>query len=274
MKPCCLTLAAAGALSFIGPCAIAAVIDFDSLSLAPNTFDFPPDADTLGGTGSQAPWTVGAATFNRYVDDEFASWGGFTFANGADSTTAGFSNQQSVVTGAAFSGSNFGLGYYDTFTPITPTITFSAGHYPVSLQVTNTTYAALYMQSGLDGFVDNPDNRFGGPSGSDPDFFLLSINGFDGANASTGIIDFYLADYRFANAADDYIRTLWNLIDLTPLGSTTEKLTFTLTSSDPFAPSYFAIDNLISAPEPTRSLLAGIALVFVLTRRRRHSVFA
>ena len=44
-------------------------------------------------------------------------------------------------------------------------------------------------------------------------------------------MEFYLADYRFANNASDYIVRDWTFVNLASLGAVS-KLTFGLTSSD------------------------------------------
>ena len=125
-----------------------------------------------------------------------------------------------------------------------------------------------------DGFA----KKFGGVSGNDPDFLKLTITGFNGA-AATGSVDFFLADYRFANNAQDYIVKAWTFVDLSSLGAVT-RLGFDLTSTDngPFGmntPGYVAIDTLttVPVPEPHQAalLLAGLALLGAMWRKRAAS---
>jgi hypothetical protein len=64
------------------------------------------------------------------------------------------------------------------------------------------------------------------------------------------VVEFYLADYRFADNRDDYILDTWQYVDLTSLGMI-KSLEFTLSSSDigewgMNTPAYFAIDTLVS----------------------------
>src|SRR5207249_4062813 len=118
------------------------------------------------------------------------------------------------------------------------------GTRPLSARIANTTYAALSMLNG-----DSFAKKFGGASGNDPDYFLLTITGLDSQQHSTGSVDFYLADYRFANNAQDYIVSDWTTVDLSSLGLDTQTLSFGLTSSDVGdygmnTPAYFALDNL------------------------------
>jgi hypothetical protein len=155
------------------------------------------------------------------------------------------------------------------------TLTLPAGqNTPLSLRVTNTTYAALSLRDG-DGAAGS-GKKFGGVSGNDPDFFLLTIEGFGAGNTSLGKIDFYLADYRFALNAQDYIVTDWRLIDLTSLGENVAKLQFSVSSTDNGAfgintPAYFAIDNVSVVPEPACGALLGLTAAGLLGVRRRKT---
>ena len=92
---------------------------------------------------------------------------------------------------------------------------------------------------------------------------------------STGSVDFYLADYRYADSSQDYIVNAWEYIDLSSLGSVDE-LSFSLSSSDNGSfgmntPNYFAIDNIGVVPEPSAyAMIAGLlALGLVFNRRRK-----
>jgi hypothetical protein len=98
---------------------------------------------------------------------------------------------------------------------------------------------------------DSFAKKFGGPDGTDPDYFRLIISGYDQYGDYTGTIVFYLADFRSPNADDDYILDQWTWVDLASLGSVVN-LEFTMESSDAGlfginTPTYFAIDNLTTA---------------------------
>ena len=109
---------------------------------------------------------------------------------------------------------------------------------------TNTTYAALSMLYG-DGFA----KQFGGPSGNDPDWFLLTIYGTTATGALlSSSVTFYLADYRKLSGQPDYIISQWTPLNLSSLAGAT-CLYFNLTSTDVGlyglnTPAYFAIDNI------------------------------
>src|SRR5690606_3999585 len=111
------------------------------------------------------------------------------------------------------------------------------------LYITNTTYTGLSMRDG-----DVFSKQFGGPTGDDPDFLRVDVEGFDQDGSSKGIVEFYLADYRFTDNSLDYIVDEWTWLDLSTLGTVTS-LQFTLASSDVGSfgintPTYFAFDEL------------------------------
>jgi len=136
---------------------------------------------------------------------------------------------------------------------------------------TNTTYAALSMRDG-DGFA----KKFGGATGNDADWFKLTIKGID-ANAqyTTNSVDFYLADYRFADNAQDYIIDEWTWVSLAMLGPVVG-LEFDLSSSDVGqwgmnTPAYFAMDDMNAVPVPAAVWLLGSGLIGLVGLRRRQS---
>ena len=240
-------------VSFGSSAALAATADFEDLSLAPNTHH------------DNGAFTSRGAGFNN-TSNEFG-WSGFAYSNQTDATTAGFGNQHSAIAGNGEGGSaNYGVAYYSSFDPI-PTITLAPGTTIQSISLTNTTYAYFSMRDG-DAFA----KKFGGASGNDADWLKLTITGLDGSNASVGSIDFYLADFRFADNAQDYIVNTWTTVDLSSL-SAARKLTFSMDSSDvgPFGvntPTYVALDNRVAVPEPAALAVLGIGLLMGLRRVR------
>jgi hypothetical protein len=208
------------------------------------------------------------AFFNNAVS-EFETFSGFALSRVTDNTTPGFSNQFSAFAGSGASGSlQYAIGYVDTFGAI-PTITLPEGERALSIEITNDTYPALSMRNG-----DSFAKKFGGPTGNDPDYFVLTISGLDAADGITGTVNFYLADYRFVNNSEDYILNTWTMVDLSALPENTRKLRFGLASSDNGAfgmntPAYFAADNLTTVPEPTGATLLLLAAGVVTSRRQR-----
>jgi len=199
----------------------------------------------------------------------FDSWSGWAYSKATDTLTPGFENQYSAIAGGGADGStNYAVGYQ----PV--------GEWAILFDVeedfsgrgfyaTNTTYGAFDMQTGS-GF----SKIFGGASGNDADWFMLTIQGWNGA-ASTGSVDFYLADFRFAENSQDYILDSWAFVDLSGLG-TLDKLTFGMTSSDTGdwgmnTPATFAMDNVGAVPEPSTWILCGLGLAVACGLRLRRT---
>ena len=231
------------------------VVDFEDVgqSLATaSAFNGPdPNGTSINGAFNDTA-TVGSfsserLTFSNVFSQDFGSWNGWAYSNVADNTTPGFGNQFGSFAGGGVSGSStFGIGFQDIngFYEL-PTISREVSDTRSfdSIMITNTTYAALSMRNG-DAFA----KQFGGASGNDPDFLLLTIDGKDANDISIGQIEFYLADYRFGDNAQDYIVDEWTRVDLSPIANARE-LEFSFTSSDvgPFGintPVYFAADDI------------------------------
>jgi hypothetical protein len=112
--------------------------------------------------------------------------------------------------------------------------------------------------------------KFGGSTGNDADWFLLTITGKDAYGNTTGTVDFYLADYRYENNSSDYIVDSWEYVDLGGLGEV-KSLEFLLNSSDTGnygmnTPAYFAMDTVI--PEPATVILFSLGGL-LLSRRKK-----
>ncbi len=219
------------------------LIDFES-------FTMPATADTMvNGSDFLGDFTIDYATFSNSYDTTggYVSWSGFAVSNYTDVVTAGFSNQYSSYVGTgANASSTYGVFYANG------SITTDASHKLNSIKVTNTTYAAISMRDG-----DSFAKKFGetvDASGADDgtngeDFFILYVVAEDLIGNNKDSVEFYLADYRFADNTQDYIVDAWTTIDLTSFNFEVQKLTFHLTSSDVGqwgmnTPNYFAIDDI------------------------------
>jgi hypothetical protein len=257
-----LMLAASAAL-MLTTITHAGVIDLETPLLTPDTHK--------EDWGVAAGFSSGGAFFNNFYDPMYGSWAGFALSKEVDATTPGYGNQYSARAGSGAGGSaQFAVGYFDSFNNVTPTIQIPVGQEVRSIALTNTTYAALSLLTKT-GF----NKKFGGDSGNDPDYFRLTISGYDAGHGATGSTDFYLADYRFANNALDYIVTDWRTVDLAGFGSNTRSLEFTFDSTDLTGgsiatPLYVAVDNLTTVPEPASLLLLGGAVAGLALRRRRR----
>ena len=88
---------------------------------------------------------------------------------------------------------------------------------------------------------------YGGYSGNDPDWFKVTATGKNASGQTVGTLDFYLADFRFANNEEDYVLNTWEWFDLSPLGDVAT-ISFSLSSSrgsgyNMITPAYFCMDN-------------------------------
>lgn len=245
----------------------AATIDFSDLSLGSNSF-------WNGSTGAGA-FNSGGANFNNYYDSTWDSWSGWSYSNITDNTTAGYGNQYSAIAGGGAGGTGSIYAVANSFSPNDAYINLPGGSRIGSLTITNATYAYFSMLNG-----DQFAKKFGGASGNDPDFFFLTVTGYDAPGATgnaTGSVDFYLADYRFADNSQDYIVSSWSSVDLSSLNANTASLGFGLTSSDTGVygmntPAYFALGavQLVSVPEPGSLVLLGLGLAAGLAMRKRN----
>lgn len=232
-------------------------------------------SDGAGGFTSQ-----GAHFQNRFTDfGGFTAWEGWSYSAETDVVTPGFANQYSAynLPGGGGSGSRkYAVASKFDFDPTTPDlelgrITLPSGFRPKTVDVTNTVYTALTLLQGDEfGFA----KKFGGPSGTDPDWLRLTILGLDASAGVLGSVPFYLADYRNLGAAPDYVVNRWTTVDLGPLREA-RALAFLLESSDSGSfgmntPAYFALDNLTPVPEPSSLALAAMGILALLARRGRR----
>lgn len=234
------------------------VSTFDDLTLAEDSY-WNGDDDGAGYDGTFSGFISGDCYFTNCQCLLYNYWEAFSYSNMTDTTTEGFTNQFSAYTGVGFNDSaNYAVAYTLVMWGQASQIYFgySSGDYNRTAQgfyVTNTTYAALSMLNG-DGFAkkfgDDPDTT-DIVEDDQPDWFLLTIYALNDSyeRDDSNKVEFYLADYRFDDSADDYIVDEWTWVDLTGLGEV-YGLEFKLTSSDTGGsgmntPAYFAMDNLV-----------------------------
>jgi hypothetical protein len=212
----------------------------ETLTLSPNSY-WNGSSKPLGTTFSS-----GNAVFQNKYDTAYGGYwkSGWAYSNKKDSTTAGYTNMYSARPAVGYNSSaNYLVGQQGAKIILNPT---AAGKVVNGFYITNSTYAAISMKKG-----DTFGKKFGGTSADDKDWFKLTVHKWLAGVMTNDSVDFYLADYRFTNNAQDYIVTAWQWVDLTSLGNV-DSLKFTLSSSDVGTygmntPAYFCMDNFTTA---------------------------
>lgn len=215
---------------------------FENLSLSANSYF---DGSTSpGGT----TFASGNIVLENYYDNAWLYWAsGWAYSNMKDSTTAGYGNLFSArpANGNANS-ANYAVGQQGAKIKFNATAEGKVVH---GFFITNSTYAALSMRDG-----DSFAKKFGGSTGDDPDWFKLTVHAWYGGNIVNDSVEFYLADFRFANNSMDYIVNDWQWVNLSSLGNS-DSLVFSLSSSDMGSfgmntPAFFCLDDLTTTDSP------------------------
>lgn len=176
----------------------------------------------------------------------FTAWSGFAISSVVNPDEGGFGNQYASRSGSGAENSDAYAVAFAGGSAVMHLTEEVAGEPVLGMSITNSAYAYFSMLEG-----DDFAKAFGGETGDDPDYFLLTIHGYLGGQLTTDSVDFYLADYRFDNNDLDYIVEDWNFVDLSGLGPV-DSLLFQLSSTDNNAggmltPAYFCMDNVITA---------------------------
>lgn len=236
-------------LAMTGVSTAADIANFDDLSLGPESY--------WNGSDGSGGFASGSAYFGNYYDDTWGEyWDSFAYSNITDTTTNGMAGQYNAIAGGGQGNSaNYVVGFVGFAEP--PTIVLDTAGIVGGLYVTNNNYAYYSMLEG-DAFA----KKFGGETGNDPDWLLLTITGKDTSGNVTGSVDFYLADYRFEDNCQDYIVNTWEFVDTSGL-CMVKSLEFTLSSSDVGGwgmntPAYFAVDTIVEEPTPLMRAVQNI----------------
>lgn len=221
------------------------LVSGDAVVVGPGTATF--EDVTLNADGVwQAPqegdntFISGGWSFTNYYSDYF--WGGFTVSNHTDLTQSGMDAQYTAIAGEGYDGSAQYATAYTMGSLTQVTATDGSTQTVSGCYVTNNVWAYQNMLEG-----DYSATPFGGSTGNDPDWFKLTATGKNASGQTAGTLDFYLADYRFANNDEDYILNSWEWFDLSPLGPVAS-ISFSLSSSKNnnwgmITPAYFCMDD-------------------------------
>ena len=205
---------------------------FEDVQLGSNGIWQPPYGSNEMSSGG---WIFTNNTQNGY-------WGGFTASNRTDLNQSGLDAQYTAASGCGYDGST---QYAVAYTMGVQTDVYAAdgqSHTVTGCYVTNDLWTYQDILQG--GYGEPP---YGGTSGNDPDWFKVTATGKNASGQVVGTLDFYLADYRFANNEEDYVLNTWEWFDLSPLGNVAT-ISFSLSSSrgsgyNMITPAYFCMDN-------------------------------
>lgn len=221
------------AFAFTSAAAQTTTADFESFEIEPESY--------LNGSDQSGGFADGAIFLPNAFNTEFSSWSGWAISTVSDNATPGFMNQYSAIAGGGHSSETYATAYVSGES----IVRLENNGSQEGMYVTNSTYAYFSMLDG-DAFA----KKFGGIAGNDPDFFLLTVRGYQAGELTEPSVEFYLADYTFSDNSLDYIVDEWTYVDLSLLGAV-DSLSFSLTSSDVGqfgmnTPAYFCIDDFIT----------------------------
>ena len=205
---------------------------FEDVQLGSNGIWQPPIGANEMPSGG---WLFTNNTQNGY-------WGGFTASNRTDLNQSGLDAQYTAAAGCGYDGSTQYAVAYTMGVQTDVYATDGQLHTVTGCYVTNNLWTYQDILQG--GYGEPP---YGGTTGNDPDWFKVTATGKNASGQTVGTLDFYLADFRFANNEEDYILNTWEWFDLSPLGNVAT-ISFSLSSSrgsgyNMITPAYFCMDN-------------------------------
>lgn len=229
----------------------ATTVTFEEYALPVDSFANGATLRANGEFDLGSPESNGLALRHSFTEFNGAFfWSDWAISNTTDTTDGTFLNDVSAFTGQGVDGSdNYAVAFGNT-RMFENSLAQPIAYVFEEIYVTNTTYAALVIRDG-----NQFSDRFGGVTGTDPDFFTVTFRGYLNGRASADSVTVYLADFRSDDPADDYILDEWLAVDLTSLGQVTEvKLRFASSDVNAFGiltPTYVAVDDIrFRAEEP------------------------
>lgn len=240
----------------------ALVADFENLYLADNSHWNGPDTkgdieEGLYGDQQYQGWFLsGSYAFANNYSIDWHSWSGFSYANSTATSFATYTTDQwnNCVGGGHDGSPNYAVFFEDSFAPMTVTVLNNpAGQQLSGFYITNAAWTvdAILNGDGQTGEKDADENSVSGTEAFRQGDYLKLIIKADNHEK----VEFYLADYRGAEA-DHYYVSDWQWVDLSTLG-TVKELTFHMESSrhNSFGyttPLYFCMDDFNgTAPVPS-----------------------
>lgn len=177
----------------------------------------------------------GSYAFGNAYNTAYDSWSGFAYSNSTSTSFKTLADQYNSATGIGYDNSaNFAVAFGSGTITV---LNNAEGDSIRGMYITGSAYANNTILNG-----DSYAKKFG-----QGDWLKVTFTGTR-ADGTTSTIDYYLADYRPANAADHYCLDTWQWADLRPLGKV-KSIAFAIDGSDSGAwglntPAYFCIDNV------------------------------
>lgn len=225
-----------------------------AFSQAVSTFEgFFSSSDSIINGAHQklgVSFTDANAILPNFYDTAFGGYWkeGWAITNVFDTTVKDFNNLYGAITGNGNNNSNaYAIGKNNAIIKVVNGARTQAIQ---EFYVTNTTYAYHTIKDG-----NQFSKPFGGETGNDPDYFVLTVKAYNNGNLSDDSVNVFLADFRFENNEEDYIVDSWEKVDLSALTSSgADSLLFTLETTDvgqfgPNTPFFFAMDDFTTAAD-------------------------
>ncbi len=221
------------------------VADFETFTLSANSF--------YKDTNSLPFQTINASFDYEWTKGQFPYWsGGTSYTNVKDSVTGDFNNLYGVKALKGYTNSaNYAVVKDEAIIRVKSPYTIVEGFY-----YTNTTFAYKSIKDGdqfARKFGDTTGTKSGTsiPQGSYPDYFKVIVKGYKNGVMNSDSSQFFLADFRYSNSAQDYIVKDWRWVNTAHLGEV-DSLKFFMYSSDKGAfgintPLFFGIDDFTSS---------------------------
>ncbi len=216
--------------------------DGATFSLTPNSFYKNTTTDDWQTSGS-TPF----ATFRYHWDTAFGGYwkSGSAFTNVKDTANGTYTNLYGSITNGAFNGSSYVTVKDSAIIKMNSNALSLSGFF-----VTNTTFAYKSIKNGNSfsrKFGDTTGTHSGLPQGTYPDWFKLIVRPFRNGILLNDSVEHYLADYRSAGTANDFIQNNWQYVFCANL-PISDSILITMKSSDTGiyginTPAYFCMDN-------------------------------
>lgn len=245
------------------------IANFENLDLPVNSFwcgELDEEDEDMGFSTSW--FDSGSFSFNNFYWPEYDTWSFFAYSSRTEKTFTSYKEDQfnSITGGGADDSHIFGVAFPASYMGKTVMEVYD-GETPAVIPgmfVVNTAWVVDCILNG-DGFE--------GPFETG-DWLKLILTGMNGEE-QTGVIEFYLADYRSDNTDLHYYLDEWTWMDLSELGDVTS-VQFNIDSSKANAygvttPTYVCIDN-VGAVNPMNGIkgLESSRLNLNFIRSSRH----